>query len=172
MLNKLTKRNNDGFTIIEVMIVLAIAGLILIIVLFAVPGLQRNSRNTALKSDAGQMLAYVNDYVANNDGKMPDANATTGSVVTSGAVTIKSSGGTDTTGKIQSGTDVIFVDALATPALVTPTAGKLTVVYKAKCPVNIAATDTTVQPVASPKSTAVIYLIETSGGSAVKCQGS
>ncbi|MDQ3065292.1 MAG: prepilin-type N-terminal cleavage/methylation domain-containing protein, partial [bacterium] len=36
------KNNNKGFTIIEVLIVLAIAGLIMLIVFLAVPALQRN----------------------------------------------------------------------------------------------------------------------------------
>ena len=48
MLSKL-KKSNQGFTIIEVMIVLAIAGLILLIVFLAVPALQRNGRNTTKK---------------------------------------------------------------------------------------------------------------------------
>jgi prepilin-type N-terminal cleavage/methylation domain-containing protein len=34
-------KNKEGFTIIEVLIVLAIAGLIMLVVLLAVPGLQR-----------------------------------------------------------------------------------------------------------------------------------
>ena len=50
MLQNLKKRN-QGFTIIEVMIVLAIAGLIMLIVFLAVPALQRNQRNTARKQD-------------------------------------------------------------------------------------------------------------------------
>ena len=37
-------RKESGFTIVEVMIVLAIAGLILAIVFIAVPALQRNAR--------------------------------------------------------------------------------------------------------------------------------
>jgi prepilin-type N-terminal cleavage/methylation domain-containing protein len=60
MLKKL-KNNNEGFTIIEVMIVLAIAGLILLIVFLAVPALQRASRNTSRKSDAGHLSSAVND---------------------------------------------------------------------------------------------------------------
>lgn len=62
---------NQGFTIIEVLIVLAIAGLILAIVFLAVPALQRNSRNTAIRSDAASALAAVNDYIANNQGALP-----------------------------------------------------------------------------------------------------
>ena len=55
MLTKLQKRNTEGFTIIEVMIVLAIAALILLIVLLAVPALQRQFRNTAIKNDASSV---------------------------------------------------------------------------------------------------------------------
>jgi prepilin-type N-terminal cleavage/methylation domain-containing protein len=36
------KNNKKGFTIIEVLIVLAIAGVIMVIVFLAVPALQRN----------------------------------------------------------------------------------------------------------------------------------
>ena len=53
MLHKLKQSRSEGFTIIEVMIVLAIAAMILLVVLLAVPALQRNSRNTAVKTDAG-----------------------------------------------------------------------------------------------------------------------
>jgi prepilin-type N-terminal cleavage/methylation domain-containing protein len=75
MLSKLKKSDNKGFTIIEVMIVLAIAGLILLIVFLAVPALQRSSRNTSRKSDAGRVSAAVSDYVSNNQGKLPGLNA-------------------------------------------------------------------------------------------------
>jgi prepilin-type N-terminal cleavage/methylation domain-containing protein len=54
--------NIKGFTIIELMIVLAIAGLIILIVLLAVPALQRNSRNTARKTDATYMVDAIFDY--------------------------------------------------------------------------------------------------------------
>src|SRR5438270_9083953 len=71
MLNKIQKRKEEGFTIIEVMIVLAIAGLILLIVFLAVPALQRNSRNTGRKSDVGRLSSAVNNYVSNNNGSLP-----------------------------------------------------------------------------------------------------
>lgn len=48
--------NKQGFTIIEVMIVLAIAGLILLIVFLAIPSLERSARNTQRKHDA-QLIA-------------------------------------------------------------------------------------------------------------------
>ena len=70
MTNKNLKRE-DGFTIIEVLIVLAIAGLIMLIVFLAVPALQRNSRNTSRKSDAASLGSAIAEYVNNNDGQLP-----------------------------------------------------------------------------------------------------
>lgn len=70
MTNKHVKRD-DGFTIIEVLIVLAIAGLIMLIVFLAVPALQRNARNTSRKSDAASLGSAIAEYVNNNDGQVP-----------------------------------------------------------------------------------------------------
>jgi prepilin-type N-terminal cleavage/methylation domain-containing protein len=64
-------KNNKGFTIIEVMIVLAIAALILIIVLLAVPALQRNAKNTTIKNDASTVAGAVTEYESNNNGQVP-----------------------------------------------------------------------------------------------------
>jgi prepilin-type N-terminal cleavage/methylation domain-containing protein len=74
MLKPLKKTNNKGFTIIEVMIVLAIAGLILLIVFLAVPALQRNARNTQRKNEAGALSAAYSEYVNNHGGAAPTAN--------------------------------------------------------------------------------------------------
>ena len=59
------KLNNKGFTIVEVLIVLAIAGAILAGILLAVPALQRNSRNTQLKTAANDVVAAISDYTVN-----------------------------------------------------------------------------------------------------------
>lgn len=64
----LKKVNQKGFTIIEVLIVLAIAGLIMLIVFLAVPALQRNTRNTSRTSDASKFAAAVNQCLTNNNG--------------------------------------------------------------------------------------------------------
>jgi len=64
-------KNKKGFTIIEVMIVLAVAGVIILIVLLAVPALQRSQHNTQRKSDATNILAAVNDFSSNNNGQLP-----------------------------------------------------------------------------------------------------
>lgn len=65
------KSKPSGFTIIEVLIVLAIAGLILMIVFLTVPALQRNSRNSQRKNDVAIVLGKLNDYVSNNNGALP-----------------------------------------------------------------------------------------------------
>src|SRR4051812_17294008 len=74
MVSKLRKQK--GFTIIEVLIVLAIAGLILLVVFLAVPALQRNSRNTQRKGDIQKMLGAISEYSSNNSGKVPTDAAT------------------------------------------------------------------------------------------------
>lgn len=51
------RRDKKGFTLIEVVIVLAIAALILVIVFLAVGGAQRSQRDQASKDAAGKVLA-------------------------------------------------------------------------------------------------------------------
>lgn len=70
-MKKLNRKSSEGFTIIEVMIVLAIAGLIMLIVFLAVPALQRNSRNTQRKSDASHLMGLVSEYMSNHNGQVP-----------------------------------------------------------------------------------------------------
>lgn len=65
---KKLQKNQKGFTIIEVLIVLAIAGLIMVIVFLAVPALQRNSRNTQRTADASKIAAAVAQCMANRNG--------------------------------------------------------------------------------------------------------
>lgn len=88
MLSNLQKRKSEGFTIIEVMIVLAIAGLIMLIVFLAVPALQRNSRNTQYRNDAASIIAAANEFTNNNNGTSPANGAST--VATSDAAKILS----------------------------------------------------------------------------------
>lgn len=67
------KKQEKGFTIIEVLIVLAIAGLIMLVVFLAVPALNRNSRNTRRRSDVGRVGAAAQEFVNNNNGRTPTA---------------------------------------------------------------------------------------------------
>ena len=66
-----TSKYSEGFTIIETMIVLAIAALIMLIVFLAVPALQRAQRNTATKNDASRIAAAVSTFVSNANGELP-----------------------------------------------------------------------------------------------------
>lgn len=68
MLNKYKAKREEGFTIIEVLIVLAIAGLIMVIVFIAVPQLQRNQRNEARNNDARLLANAVGDCMSNRNG--------------------------------------------------------------------------------------------------------
>jgi prepilin-type N-terminal cleavage/methylation domain-containing protein len=108
MLKKLQKRT-EGFTIIEVMIVLAIAALILLIVLLAVPALQRNSRNTTLKNDAATISAGFSEYLSNNDGAIPASISGTAPNITIGAA-----GSSQSAVKVSSGTTVNLTKATPT----------------------------------------------------------
>jgi prepilin-type N-terminal cleavage/methylation domain-containing protein len=72
---KLTPKKQSGFTLIEIVIVLAIAALIMVIVFLAVAGAQRSQRDTAAKEAAARLLAATNQFASNNSGAFP-ANAT------------------------------------------------------------------------------------------------
>ncbi|HCM52002.1 TPA: hypothetical protein DIS56_02610 [Candidatus Saccharibacteria bacterium] len=65
------KVDSTGFTIIEVLIVLAIAGLILSIVFIAVPQLQRNARDSKRQSVANRLSSELGSFSANNQGAYP-----------------------------------------------------------------------------------------------------
>jgi len=63
--------NKKGFTIIEVVLVLAIAGLIFLMVFIALPALQRNQRDQARKTDVSTIASAVTSYTSNNRGAFP-----------------------------------------------------------------------------------------------------
>jgi prepilin-type N-terminal cleavage/methylation domain-containing protein len=74
MMNKIGKKlgyKEGGFTIIEVMIVLAVAGLIMAIVLVAIPQLQRSQRNSARRDIMGRIKTEIDSYAGNNNGRVP-----------------------------------------------------------------------------------------------------
>lgn len=66
----------EGFTIIEVVLVLAIAGLIFLMVFIALPALQRSQRDTHRKRDVDNFLSAVQRYQANNRGRIPPSDST------------------------------------------------------------------------------------------------
>jgi len=75
---KTLKKKNEGFTIIEVVLVLAIAGLIFLIVFLALPQLQSSRRDTQRKNDAGRLLAAIENWAGNHSGNYPVAGTTAG----------------------------------------------------------------------------------------------
>lgn len=62
-----------GFTIIEVVLVLAIAALIFLMVFIALPALQRNQRDTARKQELGKVVSAVTTWQSNHRGASPAA---------------------------------------------------------------------------------------------------
>lgn len=62
------QQNQKGFTLIEISIILAIAGLIIIVVFVAVQGAQRSRRDAQRRSDAGRALAALEICASRNGG--------------------------------------------------------------------------------------------------------
>lgn len=151
MLDKLQKRKESGFTIVEVMIVLAIAGLIILIVFLAVPALQRNARNTERNSDASLVGAAVNECLLNRNGRV----ASCGQVGVSEYID---------TGKLRQLTDV-QVDVAAPGANDLDT---VNIAFNRKCdPSGATPTPTG----ATPRSVALLFNTENAAGNTVtRCQ--
>jgi prepilin-type N-terminal cleavage/methylation domain-containing protein len=80
-MNVTSTNRKKGFTIIEVVLVLAIAGLIFLMVFIALPALQRNQRDTARKNEVSKVLSSVTTYQSNNRGGAPSADTTFGKYV-------------------------------------------------------------------------------------------
>ena len=65
------KRNQKGFTLIEVVLVLAIGGLIFLLAFLAFQQVSVNRRDTARRSDAARFSAEIQNYAGDNSGKVP-----------------------------------------------------------------------------------------------------
>lgn len=79
--NKRSMMSNDslsGFTIIEVVLVLAIAGLIFMMVFIALPQLQRAQRDTQRRTNLSSFQSAITQFQANNNGKLPKPSNYTG----------------------------------------------------------------------------------------------
>ena len=137
-------KSKKGFTIIEVVLVLAIAGLIFLMVFVALPTMQRSQRDTGRRNDYAAFAANITNYITNNNGNLPKAGA-----VLAPAKYVNSTG-QDTSGKTYSITVMnctsgsVTVDGVAYTACnnsgINPlkemnqnAAPKLYLIIKAKC---------------------------------------
>ena len=71
---KENKKSKEGFTMIEVVLVLAIAGLIFLMVFVALPALRRGQRDTQRRDDMARFASQLSQYQANNNGRVPGEN--------------------------------------------------------------------------------------------------
>lgn len=72
MSNKLKElRAKEGFTIIEVIIVLVIGAVIMLAVFLVVPQLQRTQRNSRQQDNARRILTAIQQYASNNNNTFP-----------------------------------------------------------------------------------------------------
>ncbi len=159
MKNAYKQKRTEGFTIIEVLIVLAIAALIFLIVFLAVPALQRNARNNGIKNDAANLLSGVSTFESNNSGQLP----TGGCPGTSGTVTLSGAAGTQTNDVSIQPTTVCAITAGAsgtTPSWPVAT-GTVNIYTNFKCTSNTAAAY-------NARSVAALFLVETGGSSTAK----
>lgn len=67
------QQKEKGFTIIEVVLVLAIAGLIFLMVFIALPALQRAQRDTQRRDSVSTFMSQLTSYSTNNRGKIPSS---------------------------------------------------------------------------------------------------
>jgi len=68
-----SSKDSAGFTIIETLIVLAIAAVIISLVFLVLPTFFRNSRNNQRKQDVAAILEAVSRYQVNDTGNFPSA---------------------------------------------------------------------------------------------------
>lgn len=168
---KAAVRDRGGFTIVETIIVLAIAGLILMIVLLAIPTLQRNSRNSQRRQDVQNVLQAISNYKLNHSGSMP--------VPTSNFLQYTRLTSYDTTvGYIVNGVGsptASGINIYAEQATANPVPGEsntnlntVNVYDYRKC--NPASPGTSTNHGAGFGDVVALYAIETSNGSASQCQ--
>lgn len=144
-------KNKEGFTIIEVLIVLMIAGLVMVVVFLAVPGLQRNQRNSQQRTEANNLLAAASEISANKGGA---------AVVSGDSANILSAANT----KNITGLTIEAETGTTVPADTT----SATLRTNAKCNSSFSETD----PGTNSKQYALLFRVETAGGTQVQCVGS
>lgn len=154
----LKKSNQKGFSIIEVLIVLAIAGLIMLIVFLAVPALQRNSRNSQRKSDVTAAIGSLQEAISNNNGKLPSS---VSAGIGNGKYAVFDTG--DFTGSLSNTTAVATVNSTDAGVVITnfSKCGAVPAAGTAAMPTDGAG--------ATKRSITAVYRVETAGNFQVQC---
>ncbi len=165
------KKKTDGFTIIEVLIVLAIAGLILLVVFLAVPSLQRNSRNSQYRGEASKLLGAYQEVQNNKGGAVLAASLSTTGGSDAQKVYQASNSKNITTLFIQAhttGANISAIAATGTPTVNEVNVSKAIIRTGAKCagPTDGNAT------AGSTRQIAMYYVVETANGQELQCQES
>lgn len=136
-MNSFTKQK--GFSIIEVVLVLAIAGLIFLMVFIALPALQRSQRDSARQQEVGAVVGAIGTYGQSNNGRLPTTAAQVGTVINGKSASAADANVLDSGAQIQirafSTTPTLTADAGAAVNVDT-TVGleEIVIVTGAKCP--------------------------------------
>jgi len=181
------KSKQEGFTIIEVLIVLAIAALILLVVFLAVPGLQRSQANSAAKADATNIAAGVTTYLSNNNGTLPNSKTEVDKISADiNSASLSKFKNTNTTALTMATTNTFatagtaaivgssnwnyFDGAGTTPVAPTTQGWYFIVDTNASCPATgYAATGGSLATTATTGKVALLYTTQTGAGSAWNC---
>lgn len=145
------KTNQKGFSIIEVVLVLAIAGLIFLMVFVALPALQRSQRDQARRSDVGVVGSAISSYASNNRGKLPTSTADLRQYV-------------DNLSAYDKTTELVLANGIAGD----PTANQIRAHIGAKC--NTAPGATAGSVVAGTSRQAAVRVVLEGSGNKVFCQ--
>lgn len=154
-MKSVNKSKAEGFTIIEVVLVLAIAALIFLLVFLALPALQRNQRDTQRRSDLGRMMSQIQSYQSSNNGNVPTSSAALTTFKT-GYLTVGSEGFRDPRGNDYN--TVYGIPSASSPVINEGTAEQIYFSSAAKCN-----GETMVAVAGSPRSAAARLDLEGGG---------
>lgn len=121
-------KQQKGFTIIEVVLVLAIAGLIFLMVFIALPALQRGQRDGQRRDDVSRFISQLTSYSTNNRGAIPNVGG-----ISSFATSYLKSGAGEFNDPKSGDPYVIRGFSGATNGSTSPAEGQIFYHYQAKC---------------------------------------